>query len=338
MEEGSDNYAIRVKHEHISVAVASQTGPSGDKSRVDWVKAMHSFLQIITGNGFYGLSKMGPEAAMPQIEGIITIAEKYEAIEAVLNDFERLFFQYVGHRKLWEAIAKDPIRYIKVGIALKISSVYEEAFTHLVGSAANFKIGQPYHDLPDVVQAAVERRSRELYHLRREVNEELLLITVTVESKESCAKSYIASQNRSPVSWIVVNMFRDWIGEHLGHLRQESCDKPYPYELCKHEDNCYTVAGFYRTVAAGGDEYLRLDDINNDWNHNFFALEDGDEEVVKAALVRLKQRAQELVAPLIDSPLHLRAEDVRQLDYLTCVKVQPEDIPWSTEEMDLDLD
>lgn len=336
-EEGSSEHAVRVKDGHKPAAVASLCGSGKNESRVDWIKAMHSFLQIIANNGAPGLLRMGPEAAMPQIEGIITIAEKYEAIDAVLIDFERLFFKYVGHRKFWEAIAKDPIRYIKVGIALKISTVYEEAFEHLVGSAANFRYGQPYDDLPDVVQAAIERRSRELYHLRTNVNEELLLITVTVEPKESCAKSCIASQNRSPVSWVVVNIFRDWIGEHLGHLREETCDKPSLSELCKHEHDCHTVAGFYRTVAAGGDAYLRLDDVNNDWNHNFFALEDGDEDVVKDSLARLKQRAQELVAPLIDSSLQLRAEDVRVLNYLTCVKVQPEDIPWSTEDVDMDL-
>jgi hypothetical protein len=61
---------------------------------------------------------------------------------------------------------------------LKKLPVYEEAFKHLVGISAGSKADQHFDGLPDEVQATIQRRSRELYNLRRDVNEDLLLISL----------------------------------------------------------------------------------------------------------------------------------------------------------------
>jgi hypothetical protein len=157
---------------------ASSSEKSSKTSCTDWAKACDSLLRTITRVRAHGLSKTEPATALPQIEGIIRIAKKYDVIHAVQSDFDSLFFGYVGSGKFWELIAQEHVRCLKIGIALKNLPVYEEAFKHLVGIGANSKTGVHFAGLDGEIQATIKRRSRELYNLRRDVNEDLLLISL----------------------------------------------------------------------------------------------------------------------------------------------------------------
>jgi hypothetical protein len=62
----------------------------------DWAKACDSLLRIITRVRAHGVSKTEPATALPQIEGIIRIAQQYNVIHEVQSDFDSLFFGYMG--------------------------------------------------------------------------------------------------------------------------------------------------------------------------------------------------------------------------------------------------
>jgi hypothetical protein len=51
-----------------------------------------------------------------------------------------------------------------------------------------------------------------------------------------------------------------------------------------------------------------------------------DPDVVKEPLAELKAKAAEYFSGLFKSTLHLPSKD--ELEYLTCVTVGPEDVPW----------
>jgi hypothetical protein len=321
---------------------SDQTSSSEKRSTptcTDWAKASDSLLRIITRVRAHGVSKTEPATALPQIEGIIRIAQKYDVIHAVQSDFDSLFFGYVGSGKFWELIAQEPVRCLKIGIALKNLPVYEEAFKHLVGIGANSKTGVHLDGLPDEIQAIVHHRSWELYGLRRDVNEDLLLISLAVgeDDAESTPppeyQSSTVNQNYNPDAYSTVNIVRDWMAEHIGYLRCETSRASRPYYLCDHGSGCNTVAGFYRAIAAGRDAYLLFDMVWDTFNKDFLEKEDHDQErdqfnpeVVKSPLDALKKKASEYVGALVKSTLHLPSKD--ELDYLTCVTVESEDVPW----------
>jgi len=312
---------------------ASSSETHSIASYTDWPKACDSLLRIIARVRAHGVSKTEPAAALPQVEGIISIAQKYEVIHEVQGAFDSLFFGYIGSGKFWKPIAQAPVRYLKIGIALKTLTVYEEAFKHLVGSSASFKAGKRFDDLPDAVQAIIHRRSHELYDLRRDINEDLLLISLEIGQYDGSGSdahpSSTVSQHNQPDAYSTVNIVRDWMAEHIGYLRSDTSKAPAPHYLCEHKHGCNTVAGFYRLVAAGGETYLPINTVWEKFNTDFLEADTDGEfelEAVNLPLAALKTEASEYVSALVKSTLHLPGKD--ELDYLTCVTVGPEDVPW----------
>jgi hypothetical protein len=141
----------------------ASTGKHTIASETDWPKACDSLLRsIITRHRAHGVSKKDLAAALSQIEGVVSIAQRYGLAHEVQSEFDSLFLEYVGNGKFWELIAQEPVRCLKIGIALQKLPVYEEAFKHLVGMSANSKAGTHFDGLSDDIQAIIDRRSREL--------------------------------------------------------------------------------------------------------------------------------------------------------------------------------
>jgi hypothetical protein len=310
----------------------ASTGKHTIASETDWPKACDSLLRsIITRNRAHGVSRKDLAAALSQIEGVVSIAQRYGLAHEIQSEFDSLFLEYVGNGKFWELIAQEPVRCLKIGIALQKSPVYEEAFKHLVGISANSKTGVHFEGLPDEIQAIIQRRARELYDLRRDANEDLLLISLAARPNQ--AREYpssTVSQHIEPDAYGTVNIFRDWLAEHISYLRRDTSQSPAPFYLCDHKIGCTTVAGFYRTIAVRGEGYLPSDMVwdsfSEDLLHDPHGEGEYDCDTVKAPLSSLKDKASEYVRGLVKSTLHLPSKD--ELDYLTCVTVGPEDVPW----------
>ena len=323
-------------------SVAADQTASGKKSTglgTDWPRACDSLLRsIINRQRAHGVSKKDLAAALPQIEGIVSIAQKHGLAHEVHGDFDSLFLEYIGNDSFWELIAKEPVRCLRIGMALRNLPVYEEAFKHLVGMSANSKAGKRFRGLPDEIQANLQRRSRELYNLRRDVNEDLFLISLPAQPPVSLQyPSITVSQQDEPDAYSTVNIFRDWMADHIGYLRGNTSEPPHPYYLCGHEGGCNTIAGFYSIIAAGGEAYLPFDTVWDDFNKDFLQQDEEDPNeldhgAVKEPLAELKTQASKLVSDLAKSTLHLPSTD--GLDYLTCVKVGPEDVPWDVSDKD----
>jgi len=265
------------------------------------------------------------------------------------NAFSSLLVGYVEHHTLFSTIGRYPAQCLNVGIALKSRLVYDEAFKHLVGQSANFKNGKSFDGLSDSVQAIIQRRAQELYHVRMEVMMDLMSMTLAVNDGAMRAPDYptnVVSQHQEEESYCIVNIVRDWMSEHIGHMRSESHHPPTSSYLCAHETDCISVAGFFRTVMADGETYLPTEKVLDDWKASSIGLmnpREDDDEVMREALASLKTMAAGYVKDLVGSELQLR--DTDRLQYLTCVKVGLEDVPWDTEsdedgseEMDEDSD
>jgi hypothetical protein len=337
----------RTRAENAKIKAEKEDRESGPKQvvpRTDWAKAYETFFHIIM-NKRNQLSKTDLATSLPQIESIIDIAQKYDAIRTVQNAFTSLLLGYIEHDTLYPTIASEPERCLKVGIALQSRLVYDEAFKHLVGKSANFKAGMLYAGLCFDVQAIVRRRSQELFVKEMLVMTELLLITLPAEIAGEPAPDYptaVVSQHEQPEAYCITSIFRDWMSEHIGYLGKEPATSKAAVKksyLCSHETGCTTVAGFFRIIMAGGDSYLPTEKVLEDWDGGSLTIDDaGDElgDVMKKALTTLKTAAANHLRDLVGSELQLR--DRHTLDYLTCVKVGAEDVPWDSTEQDGESD
>lgn len=153
---------------------------------------------------------------------------------------------------------------------------------------------------------------------------DMQLLCLTLPSKQSDGKVPVDMQQ--PVSWTAVNLYRDWVAEHITYLRSESTTLA-PSNLCQHHCGCTDTAGFYSLLAAEGDDYMNPDKVLADWDTAKFPRK--IDSTVRSVLLALKRKAAELVAPLVESTLQL--PDKHKLQYLTCVRVGKGDIPWELE-------
>lgn len=320
---------------------------SGNITKNCWIKAYDSFLRIITQRPSCGLPEDDPKAAIPQIEAIVKLAQKYNAIDKVKNTFNALFLGYVQDRSLWPAIAGTLVKCINISIALESRLIFDEAFKHLVGKSANYEVPIEYPGLPEKVQTLVSQRSREIYHSRMRVEKALLLLTLSAEepkpddkSKKSkaaakpiCVGRYVSQQDRQD-EYNTVNIFRDWMSEHISDLTETPTNLPKFKGVCDHANGCNSVGGFLHVVANSGNAYLNPKVVCQEWSEDFVYDEIFDEDKVAVTLETLKSQASLLAAPLVASELQLDSKN--ELEYLTPVKVGLNDVPWVVKPKDKD--
>lgn len=299
--------------------------------KTDWPKAYESFFRIIAGKKLHGISKDDLSVALPQIQGVVQVAQRYSAIEAVESTFTSLLLRYVEKSTLFSTIGKWPAHCLNLGIALESRLVYDEAFKHLVGDGASFKDGKLVPGLSDHVQTIVQRRSRELYSKRRDVEEKLMLMTVIGDNPSDHPSQYV-SQHDIPTAYDTVNIFRDWVAWHVSHLRIETQAEPVASYLCDHTNGCTHVAGFYRTLVEHH-TYLDADEVYDNFSSRYKSPQEERQEeeldLVRETLEKLKGEAATHVKKFSESTLHL--VDKSKLRYLTCVEVEAEDVPWEIE-------
>lgn len=301
----------------------------------DWKDAFETVFAIIAevppSRIFKMLSKDG-KPLLPQIDGVITIAKKYEVLKKLNAAFCPLLMGYITNQSLWGAVADKSASWLMIGMATKNEMVYQEAFKHLCGSYPARQGDMNAAGVPEDVVATVKHRSRELRYQRMSVDQELLTLTIKPQlnsmKKRSNGKSSKLNDEMiefrpDSIATLTRSRFRDYISDQLtllespadgdGDEDDESTSKP-------------TLAGFYHTILMGGDGYLPADELVKTWHQSL----PYDETAIREMLKRLKVEASQIVAPLTHSTLHYEQKGV--LKYLTCIEVGADDIPWKDDE------
>ena len=259
--------AIKKEDEEEQIESSEQTG----LPQTDWIEAYETFFSIIAGMPQRRINNSlteHAEPALPQIEGIVTIAQYLNALPVLDNTFNSLLLSFISNQSLWTAIAKEAASWLLIGIAMKNSSVYEEALRHVIGCYPEWPWTKSRAHIPENVIKIVESKSAALELLHSQTSLELSFTTL-IEGAPGNETETLVNKNTSPTKWQVVNIWRDWVGEHLAYMNEEqnndAANKANPTWLCKHKGECLTVAGFYRTLSKGGDAYLPADEVVKLW-------------------------------------------------------------------------
>ncbi|KAK1076402.1 hypothetical protein LTR33_008975 [Friedmanniomyces endolithicus] len=346
-----DSPSTSPKTDDIEMKVEEGSGEDGDAARtptvplehvIDWAKAHDSLVRIIMFMPNISAQKCGlpldAETALLPLEGIVALASHYSCLQVVRSAFMSIASKWISGRSLYPAIASNPYDWLALAVDLQSQPVYNEAFVHMVGFYPNGKLT----GIPDQLRNLIATESLALHYKRQEIDQQLLMTTLGKTSRQGDAGKLVAGDTRIkpvrqhsyPILWTLVNLWRDYITEHLAHLKAGSCERAEATPTCKHGDNdnvndaavpeCLTVAGFYRTLHSGGDGYMAVEDVVASWKG---AKDRGFEAELRTHLKILKARAAELVGPLVRSSLQFEGRG--RLPYLTCVEV--EGVPWTTE-------
>lgn len=89
------------------------------------------------------------------------------------------------------------------------------------------------------------------------------------------------------------------------------------------------MASMYRAIALGGDAYLPFESMIKKWNNQEYDIDDAAQ---REALAELKRAASKIVSSVVESSLSYGSKD--ELDYLTCIRIEDEDVPWNIQEDD----
>ena len=153
----------------------------------------------------------------------------------------------------------------------------------------------------------VKRKAKLLSDLRAEVDRELL--TNSLSAEEGDPVTFAAA----PESWLVVQVFRDWLARQMHDVRKAG--RLYDGTV-------------YRLMRRGGEAYLPVEEVSE-------ALEGlrgqgvGEWGEVAEDLRAMKEFARRAVEGLVRNGLVCGGEGAGAGgEYLTCVDVGPEDFPW----------
>ncbi|KAK3632316.1 hypothetical protein LTR56_016449 [Elasticomyces elasticus] len=335
---GSDDNETKVKGEpkNEEEEVARQSTAPPEIRRVHWAKAYDSLLRLLKPSGSITARNCGlpskAEAALPELEAIVTIAEYYDCTPIIRSAFMSMASEWLTNRTLYPAIAKDPSAWLVLAVKLQSKLAYNEAIVHVIGLYPNVDIAS----FPDQVRETIDRESFGLHYKRLDIDQQLFMTTLGTDSYQARPKlvageavSKPVTQHSHHVAWTLVNLWRDYITEHLSHVKAARAQQSVQETpTCLHTDGeCLTVAGLYRTIHHGGDAYMPLDHMVDNWKGpnskgSNIAVE------VSTGLKSLKTKAAQIVAPLLQSTLHYEGRD--KLPYLTCVEVK--EVPWAVED------
>jgi len=348
-DSADESQATRVKDEPTEDSDQHRLADAAPhpQDMIDWARAYEVFFRIMLSKSSISVRQVrlpiSATLALSVLEGVVAIAKTYDCTQAIGSAFKSLSSDWVSNRTLYPAVAATPVAWLALSIKLESELVYKEAFVHVVGQYSD--VAANLDKFPDHVVASVASQAQELKIKRFQVDQQLLTTTLRVEQAAKGKLGAVngpVSQVHAPIIYNTVNIWRDYVAEHISGLQANAEDRSnVPNTLfCEHpvspgqsQPECLTVAGFYRVLLRADEAYLSADEVVESWNRKAFG--DGF-ATIRANLQVLKAQAREIVAPLVRSSLQLADKEREALTYLTCVEAGK--VPWAGDEDDMDVD
>ncbi|KAF9695045.1 hypothetical protein EKO04_007028 [Ascochyta lentis] len=252
------------------------------------------------------------KTATSQAEELIKVAQYLGCAHLVSSHIGNALLQY--RQSLYEAILDDPARYLLVALSLENEFIYTESLIHLIGAHPCWPWPTKRSALADKMHQLIAKRSRELDLQVLEAERELLLLTITtMRGVPYSAESYSQFD-----TWFVVQLFRDTL---TNAFRQHDASSP-----------SLKRGSLFRKIRVGGSTYMAYEDVRR----MVQAVMPSAVETLGEDLRILKEFASGIVEHLARNQLSLDVEE-HKVGWLTCVKVEKEDVPWRAGAIDLEI-
>jgi hypothetical protein len=260
--------------------------------------------------------------------------------------------------RLFKQIAKYPPSYLKLGYLARSRVIFSEALIHVVGQ---WPAGQPhlrsgpYSPLPPVVLDIIEDKFEDLEDLKARIDSKLLRLTLTTSRGER-----VSPQN-AYLDWLAISLFRQWLVDSttppppsILKNNSHSADRahttravstatpstpsaPRPTNPASTATTAVSSASVYRLIGSSSTQaYLSHEDVKKFLKVHPTPSSESlyTREVLKRferKMDEIKRLAREIVKPLMRNFLELDlkgGEFSDTIPYLTCIKIEDEDIPW----------
>lgn len=250
-------------------------------------------------------------ASINHSEQLTKIADDLGCLEKLPNLTSQMNATLFQHRHtLFRAIKNDPARWLLLSLSLKNESIYKESLIHMCGAHPCWPWPTPRSSLPEGIRHLITTKSSKLNQRCAEVERELLLLTIHVgRGTNNHAVSPLTNSEFD--TWFIVSMFRSILGQELISL-----DKSRKKPLLR--------GNMFRKIKKG-EGYMLYEDMRR-------MMEQVMPSAVQSLtedLAILKREASIYVEDLARNECLLDVE-AQKVGWLTCVKIEKEDIPWGT--------
>ena len=278
------------------------------------------FLAFINRPPSYGNGPINDTLDMSMT--LIKLANQYECMHLIRSHLGHCFQQY--RQTLFHAIYTKPVTWLNLAIDLQDTSMCTEALIHIVGSYPS----EPWKELlegntdPYLLQL-VQRKAIQLEKQCESVVRCLLQNLLHTYDGDEPQELDMSNDFEA---WLLVQIFRDWLATKLPQYLKAA--KLKDGSVIKQLD-LPKIGSLFRAVHRGGDAYLpvikvvqMLKKVGTRTNH--YEWEDSATD-----LELLKEHAHMLTEEVCKNRLMLSLDDLDgDLDYLTCVEILPEEMPW----------
>ncbi|CZR66143.1 uncharacterized protein PAC_16044 [Phialocephala subalpina] len=254
------------------------------------------------------------DVALQQIELFVQIAGIYSSLPIIRPHINSCLLSF--GRELYQAIARDPPRWVKLSILIKSAAIFKEGIIHIVGTFPSWpSTSTTPEELGTDTSMLIENKISALETLKNGIDRRLFLSSIRVNGKEA----FLDKNNQSTLStWFVVQVWRDW------HMRSIS------EAIHRGGNEKNGIATIYRAMARAGDAYLPLSYVVGLWEA-FFHKEGSSYQATTKEIAEdlklMKDFAQQAVQPLCVNVSMLNVEEANT-GYFTCSKVENHELPW----------
>ncbi|CAI9635699.1 unnamed protein product [Alternaria burnsii] len=250
-------------------------------------------------------------ASINHFEQLTKIAGGLGCLENLPNLTSQMNATLFQHRhSLFRAIKNDPARWLLLSLSLKNESIYKESLIHMCGAHPCWPWPTPRSSLPKGIRHLITTKSFQLHQRCAEVERELLLLTIHVgRGTNNHAVSPLTNSEFD--TWFIVSTFRSILGQELISL-DNNRKKPL------------LRGNMFRKIKKG-EGYMPYEDMRRMMEQVMpSAVQNLSED-----LAMLKREASIYVEDLARNECLLDVE-AQKVGWLTCVKIEKEDIPWGS--------
>lgn len=314
-QEGGD--PMEVDHKTV------QNGKQEAFTTTEVYVAMLQFLKPSPSGVVRCVTQTGTKA--PLIWQVVSLGLRLGTLTTLRTSMSTFFYKMA--QRLWTAIASDPPLWLCLSVVLKEPEIYKEAAIHLIGCQLQWL---PHWTMPKSrisadVLAKLERKADKLMLDIFKALHGLHQSSVTKPTKAKAANSTLnqsapSGERVSPAfgkhAWIIVNIFHDfWITQ---------CSV---LDNGRGDYNMHGIAHIFRQIERGGEAYLPTQSVLDLVYNNF----PNNKEDILNVLTELKRFAGDLVRPLLVNELQFKGAGS---EYLTCVEIEREDVPFEVEDVE----
>jgi hypothetical protein len=254
------------------------------------------------------------EIALEQIESLVVVAGTYDSLAIVRPHINSCILAF--GRELYQAIARDPPRWIRLSILIDLSVVFKEGIVHIVGNYPAWNSRSTCHEeLGAKTISLIQKKAAELESLLSETNSTLLMTSVRIDGKEIQLRS---CDEGTHSTWLILKIWWDWCKHALSKALNDK----------NQNQTKSTLVQLYHDLAQGGDAYLPLEEVLELYaalcpTEHYNGM---DVKEVARDLNLIKNFAQELAMPLCANNTMLDIGQAK-IGYFTCTKVDDQEMP-----------